>query len=313
MLYPLAFHPRFKERVWGGRRLGEFFGKPLPSGTPIGESWEIVDRSGDASVIANGPLAGRDLRWLMEHHAADLLGPNPPERFPLLAKIIDANQDLSVQVHPPASVAEQLGGEPKTETWYVIHASPGARIYAGLRTGVTRDTFAAAINEGTVEDCLHALPVKPGDALHLPSGRLHALGRGVMVFEIQQNSDTTYRVYDWNRPGLNGQPRELHLQPALASIHFDDHEPGLHLGSSTLADTPGPYTATLHNLAANETQTLPGGRATVIGIMEGKLTLCGGDQTLTLAPGHFALLPAALETANLRADTPVTLLEAQPA
>ena len=134
-----------------------------------------------------------------------------------------------------------------------------------------------------------------------------------MVFEIQQNSDTTYRVYDWNRPGLNGQPRELHLQPALASIHFDAHEPGLHLGGPTLAGTPGPYTATLHNLAANETQTLPGGRATVIGIMEGKLTLCGGDQTLALAPGHFALLPAALETANLRADTPVTLLEAQPA
>lgn len=313
MLYPLTFHPLLKERVWGGRRLSDLFGKLLPPDAPIGESWEIVDRPDDASEIANGPLAGRTLRWLMENHATSLLGPNPPDRFPLLVKIIDAAMDLSVQVHPPAALAGQFDGEPKTETWYVVHADPGAQLFAGLKANTTRESFEASLRKGTLEDCLHRLSVKQGDALHLPSGRLHALGGGVIVFEFQQNSDTTYRVYDWNRVGLDGQPRELHIEPALASIQFDDHEPSLHHGGPTLANAPGLYTATLHHFDNGESQDKPGGSATVLGVAEGKLTVESVGETITLGPGQFALLPASLKTTHLRAKAPVTLLKAQPA
>ena len=143
MLYPLTFRPIFKERVWGGRELERLYHKPLPPGVPIGESWEISDRPGDVSVIANGPLAGKDLRWLMENHAADLLGDAKPQggRFPLLIKILDAQDKLSLQVHPPAATAAALGGEPKTEMWYVAEAAPGAELYVGLKRGVTRAEF----------------------------------------------------------------------------------------------------------------------------------------------------------------------------
>src|SRR5437867_10214433 len=144
MLYPLSFYPIFKERVWGGRNLERLYQKPLPSGAPIGESWEITDRPEGVSVILNGPLAGKSLRWLMEHHAKELLGSagTMPDRFPLLVKILDAQDILSLQVHPPAGVAKKLGGEPKTEMWYIADAAPGAGIFVGLRRGVTREEVA---------------------------------------------------------------------------------------------------------------------------------------------------------------------------
>ena len=146
MLYPFTFHPRFKERIWGGRRLAEMYGKALPPAVPIGESWEISDRPGDESVIANGPLAGRSIRWLMEQHGRELLGDVTPaagDRFPLLCKILDARDRLSLQVHPPAAKAEALAGEPKTEMWYIADADPGAELYVGLRRGMTRAARAA--------------------------------------------------------------------------------------------------------------------------------------------------------------------------
>ena len=229
MLYPFTFRPIFKERVWGGRELERLYHKPLPPGVPIGESWEISDRPGDVSVIANGTLAGKDLRWLMENHAADLLGEARPQggRFPLLIKILDAQDKLSLQVHPPPAKAAELGGEPKTEMWYVAEAAPGAELYVGLKRGVTRAEFEQRIKAGTVAECFHRVSVRPGDAMFLPSGRVHALGAGLIIFEIQQNSDTTYRVFDWNRLGLDGKPRELHIPQSLASIDFNDYEPSL--------------------------------------------------------------------------------------
>ena len=212
MLYPLTFAPIFKPRIWGS------------------EIWAVSDRPGDESVVTNGPLAGRTLRAVMDEHRNELLGDALPAvsgRFPLLCKVIDARETLSVQVHPPAARAPALGGEPKTEMWYVAGAEPGAELHVGLKRGVTRELFEARLHAGTVADCLHRVPVSPGDAMFLPSGRVHAIGGGLRLFEIQQNSDTTYRVFDWNRLGLDGRARELHIRESLASIDFNDIEPAL--------------------------------------------------------------------------------------
>jgi len=230
MLYPFIFQPIFKDRIWGGRELERLYGKNIPAGKPIGEAWEISDRPGDASVIANGKFAGKDLRWLMTHHAAEILGDAKPAadgRFPLLCKILDAREKLSLQVHPPASKAKELNGEPKTEMWFIADAAPDASLYVGLKKGVTRAEFEKKISDGSVADCFHKIPVRAGDTMFLPSGRVHAIGDGLVIFEIQQNSDTTYRVFDWNRVGLDGQPRELHIAQSLASIDFNDFEPKL--------------------------------------------------------------------------------------
>ena len=230
MLYPFVFQLIFKDRIWGGCELERLYAKKIPAEKPIGEAWEISDRPGDASVIANGNLAGKDLRWLMTHHAAEILGDAKPAadgRFPLLCKILDAREKLSLQVHPPASKAAELKGEPKTEMWFIADAAPDASLYVGLKRGVTRAEFEKKVADGSVADCFHKIPVKAGDTMFLPSGRVHAIGDGLVIFEIQQNSDTTYRVFDWNRVGLDGQPRELHIAQSLASIDFNDFEPKL--------------------------------------------------------------------------------------
>jgi len=240
MFYPLTFHPLLKERVWGGRNLERLYRKPLPGVVPIGESWEITDRPEGVSVVANGPLAGRTLRGLMERHATDLLGPAsaPGGRFPLLIKILDAEEKLSLQVHPPARCAVALGGEPKTEMWYVAEGRPGAGLFAGLRRGTTRADFERKMKDSTVVDCFHRIEVRHGDAMFLPSGRVHALGAGNVIFEIQQNSDTTYRVFDWNRVGLDGQARALHVEQSLACIDFNDFEPGQFPGGPQRVSRP---------------------------------------------------------------------------
>jgi mannose-6-phosphate isomerase len=247
MLYPLKFKPIFKERIWGGRELERLFHKPLPPQQKIGESWELVDRAEDCSVIANGSHAGKTLRWLMEHHAQEILGENSPplqtsntsfysptapqtsalntQHFPILVKWLDARDLLSVQVHPPAAVAAKLGGEPKTEMWWIADAAPDAVIYFGLKRGATRAKFADAIQAGNVADLLHKVAAKRGDIFFIPSGRVHALGAGMVLLEIQQNSDTTYRVFDWNRTDASGKPRDLHIEQALQSIDFTDYEP----------------------------------------------------------------------------------------
>ena len=228
-LYPLTFKPIFKERIWGARNLERLYGKQLPATVPIGESWEISDRPGDVSVISNGPLAGKDLHWLVENLRTDLLGDAKLEagRFPLLIKLLDAQEKLSLQVHPPASKATELRGDPKTEMWFIADALPGSELYVGLKRGVTRADFERRVGDGSVAECFHRVPVGVGDSMFLPSGRVHAIGAGLVIFEIQQNSDTTYRVFDWNRVGLDGKPRELHVPQSLASIDFNDFEPAL--------------------------------------------------------------------------------------
>lgn len=227
--HAVAFAPLPIERVWGGRRL-EHWGKPLPAEGPIGESWELVDRADAQSVVAGGPRSGTTLHalWTDERASFGTRAGEGIKRFPLLVKLLDATETLSVQVHPPKGLADELGGEPKTEMWFLAEATPQAHLFAGLATGVTRERFAAALKAGDdVSTMLHRLPVTAGDAIFIPSGRVHAIGAGCVIFEIQQNSDTTYRVFDFNRPGLDGQPRPLHVGKGLASIDFDDIEPGL--------------------------------------------------------------------------------------
>jgi mannose-6-phosphate isomerase len=321
MLYPLTFHPIFKERVWGGRRLEELYHKPLPPGLPIGESWEISDRPGDASVIANGSLAGKNLHWLMANHATELMGSAKPQqgRFPLLIKILDAREKLSLQVHPPADQAAGLGGEPKTELWYVAEAAPGAELYVGLKRGTTREDFERKIKDGTVAECFHRLSVRSGDAMFLPSGRVHALGAGLVVFEIQQNSDTTYRVFDWNRAGLDGQPRELRVAQSLASINFNDFEPSL-IGGEFAGAGPTQvrplvrdplFSVEAHQAPAEACLPLQPRKLQIIAVLAGQGRVRDTRASIPLSAGQFCLVPASLEGVAVRAETPATFLRVE--
>ncbi len=320
---PLRFHPLYQERVWGGSRLASIYHRPLPAQPPIGESWEISDRPGAISVVAEGPLAGWSLSELMAADAPGLLGDARPRegRFPLLVKILDAQADLSLQVHPPRAQAAALGGEPKTELWYFTHAEPGAEIYVGLRPGVTRENFEDGIRSGTVADLFHRLPVHAGDAMFLPSGRVHALGAGLMLFEIQENSDTTYRVHDWNRAGLDGKPRPLHVRESLACIDFNDLAPGL-VSSAWRPDGP----AFVRPLVLDPTFMVEARRATagsvslerlarcrVLGVVAGEVRVSAGGESLRLRAGEFGLLPAALHEVRLATERASEWIVAEPA
>lgn len=301
---PLIFRPLPKERVWGGRRLEARWGKILPPGVPVGESWEICDRPEGQSVVAEGPLAGTTLRSLMENHGCDLMGRpvHPGERFPWLVKILDCREDLSLQVHPPADKAQSLGGEPKTEMWYFAESEPGAEIYVGFRAGVTREEFIRRLDDGTVAECFRRHPIRPGDAMFLPSGRAHALGGGNLVFEVQQNSDTTYRVFDWNRTGLDGKPRELHRGPALESIDFSDtHPEPIPEFWSKPAPGVGLRPLVRHALFAVDLLRMapgaslgpvPGGGPCVLGGVSGMPVVSVGEHRRVLNPGEFLLIPA---------------------
>lgn len=226
---PLVFEPLFMERVWGGRRLESVFGKKLPPQKQIGESWEIVDRPEAQSVVRQGPWRGKTLHELWIDHRPEIFGANLPDssRFPILAKLLDARETLSLQVHPPAPVAASLGGETKSELWYFAAADEGAEIFAGLRAGVQPAQFEQAIDDGSVAGLVPRLPVKSGDSFFVPSGRLHAIGGGNLIVEIQENSDSTYRVYDWARADANGPPRALHRTESMRAINFEDYEPQL--------------------------------------------------------------------------------------
>ena len=237
---PIVFEPLAMERVWGGRKLEESFGKRLPRGVPIGESWELTDRADAMSVDRD---SGTTLHEMWCNMREQIFGArhlaNPSQRFPILVKMLDARDKLSVQVHPPASVATSLSGEPKTEVWYFADCDDGALIYAGLRRGITKNEFEAALRDGRVESLLHPVPVKKAESIFIPSGRVHAIGAGNVIIEIQQNSDTTYRVYDWNRPGLDGKPRALHVEESLVCIDFSDYEPTInHVEHGFIADCP---------------------------------------------------------------------------
>lgn len=224
----ITFTPLYMERVWGGRELETIYGRNLPkSEPPYGESWEMTDRSEEQSIVNHGAFQGTSLGELWKTKREEVFGTGfeSSERFPLLIKILDARDDLSIQVHPPTEIAPELNGEPKTEMWYIADATPEAKLYVGLKNGVSKDDFEQAITQGTVDQVVHAIDAKAGDSIFIPSGRLHAIGAGFLIYEIQQNSDTTYRVFDWNRVGLDGAPRELHIEESMRCIDFNDVEP----------------------------------------------------------------------------------------
>jgi mannose-6-phosphate isomerase len=221
------FKPIYQDRIWGGHNLKELFGRETPAERKIGESWELVDRPEACSEIASGPSIApgtrQNLHTLWETKRIDIFGTRAPDlaRFPILIKLLDCQDNLSVQVHPPPG----HDGEPKTEMWYFLESKPDAKIYAGLKNGVTKEKFEKAIGTPELHKLLGELHPEQSEAMFLPSGRVHAIGAGNVILEIQQNSDTTYRVDDWGRVDDQGRPRTLHREQALASIRFNDFEP----------------------------------------------------------------------------------------
>jgi mannose-6-phosphate isomerase len=298
----ISFTSLYQSRVWGGRQLAATFGRHLPEGD-IGESWEVVDRPEAQSVVATGKYQGLTLRQLAERHGRELLSADydPTRPFPILVKWLDCRQRLSLQVHPPASRAAELKGEPKTECWYIAHAAAGAGVFAGLKAGVSRADFEAAIHANALEPLCQRLPTQAGDFLFVPSGRLHAIDAGNLILEIQQNSDTTYRVYDW------GRPRQLHIAESLASIGWSDTQPEIiHTNSQseqTLVCSPL-FTVRRYRLTAGQTLQLPPLKsARLISIVEGGFEHEGTRHNA----GENLLLPYS-QTANILSSQQTTLI-----
>ena len=291
MTPPLVFEPLFMERVWGGRRLETLLGKRLQPGVRIGEAWEIVDREEAQSVVHEGPLRGLTLHelWMEQRATIFGLGLADTPRFPLLCKILDAQNRLSVQVHPPAEVAARLGGESKTEMWFILDALLESDLYAGLRRGVTRAAFEQALHEGRVAEQIHAFPIQAGDTMFIPSGRIHAIGAGNLIIEVQQNSDTTYRVFDWNRLGLDGEPRELHVAESMESIDFTDAEPALAVPDGEKLVECADFCVERWTL---DQPRMSGGQGfAIFSVISGRVR-CGGRE---FTRGAFFLLPANAE------------------
>lgn len=224
-LYPLLLDPVYKDYVWGGDRIARRFNRPVPGGKAA-ESWEVADRPEGMSIVRNGSLIGRNLGELARTRGAALVGRGADFRvFPLLVKIIDAAQCLSVQVHPDESSAARMNADPKTEAWVVLDAEPGAVVYAGFKRPSGEAEFREALLASRLESLLRAVNVSRGDVIFVPGGRIHCIGGGCLLLEVQQNSDTTYRVYDWQRACRGGKPRELHLEKAVRVIRWDDTGP----------------------------------------------------------------------------------------
>ncbi|MDP3850206.1 MAG: class I mannose-6-phosphate isomerase [Luteolibacter sp.] len=305
---PVTFTPLYMQRVWGGRELERIYGRSLPDPEqPFGEAWEIVDREEEQSVVDQGPLAGTPLHELWTSRREEIFGSGYQghPRFPILIKVLDARDDLSIQVHPPVDRAAELGGEPKTEMWFIADCNPGAKLYVGLKNGVTRADFEKAIADGSVADRVHAIQPQPGDSIFIASGRLHAIGAGFLIHEIQQNSDTTYRVFDWNRMGLDGKPRELHVAQSLASIDFEDFEPAMDTPQGDTLASCAYFKTDRKFLSAGEHLANPdAGRFSILSVVEGALESEAGRR---FSKGQFLLLPR--DTKPLRAATDTTVLQ----
>lgn len=298
MREPIFFEPIYQERVWGGRNLSSALGRKLPKGKVIGESWDMVDREEANSPVANESAKGKTLRQLIESDPEGVMGPgyDASKPFPILVKWLDCEERLSLQVHPPSSVARELGGEPKTENWYIADRKPGASLIVGLKQGTTREEFERRLEDSTLEECVHRFKVEPGSSILVESGRIHAIDAGNLILEIQQNSDTTYRVYDWGRVGLDGKPRDLHVEQSLKCIDWHDFEP-------TAMDTTG-HDVTLADcaefrlvkrtlVAGQGEHRIDPGQPRILSVVEGEVKVGNDESAVTVKRGDNVLLPAA--------------------
>jgi mannose-6-phosphate isomerase len=320
-LYPMTFTPVLKDYIWGGRSL-EQLERILPSEGTIAESWEIAAHQDGTTPVDNGPYAGKLLTQVQADLGLDLVGRHcawaqKRAKFPLLVKLLDAERRLSVQVHPPDAYAlahegSELG---KTEMWVVLHAEPGAEVILGVKAGTTRQAFRQAIENGHLEPHLHYVPVKAGDHICVPAGTLHAIMGGLLMVEIQQNSNTTYRVYDWNRLGADGKPRPLHIDKALDVIDFERTEPSLPPPTPiVVTEAVRRWELCRNQYFVTERVEMDQGAAfaghctgdslEIWGALDGEATVNG----VSLAAVRFGLLPAALGAFTVRATTPVTML-----
>lgn len=310
-LYPLKFRPLIKSRIWGGTRLGTCYGKGLEGHHHAGESWELSGLEGEQSVVSNGFLADNEIGELIEVYMGELVGEKVYERygseFPLLFKLIDANDNLSVQVHPDDAVAGELHGcNGKSEMWYVLHADPGAQIIAGLKHPMAQEELLAKLREGRLLDELNVVPVSVGDVISISPGLVHSLGKGVMVAEIQQSSDITYRLYDYDRTDAQGNRRELHIDNAMRVIDFDNcHSPLVSYERKTNAAVNlvknDYFTANLitFDRTIQRDYSLLDSFVVYMGV-GGVCTLGDGNETVTLKAGETVMLPATTEEITLR-------------
>lgn len=306
--YPLKLElsGMYRPYMWGGRKLASLVNAPTDE--PVAELWAVSDRPEEEQVsrIANGPLAGQNLQSLIAADPIGFLGfDTPGHRFPILVKTLDAKQRLSVQVHPPKAAAIKLGGQPKAEAWIFLSGNePNAYVYAGFKPGVTRETFAQALRDGSVESLLHRLTTRTGDVLNIPNGRLHGVGEGCFLLEVQQNSNTTYRVFDYNRVDpKTGQMRPLHIEEALASLDFHDVEPGFE-DAPAIPDERGDrkqLLATEHFTIERFTgkgavQESTAGLATIVANVkpETSMTVAANDVGVEQKTFEFSLIPAAV-------------------
>lgn len=306
-LYPMCFHPLFKEYLWGGRRLGTLLGKPIGDGPTYAESWEVVDHGDDQSRVANGPLAGTALRQLVAEHGQELFGRHAPlPQFPLLFKFLDAAQTLSVQVHPNDEQGAKLDPPDlgKTEAWVVLAAEPGSNIYAGLKPGITRDDLAAAIRSGVSDQCLHAIEPAVGDCVFIEAGTVHALGAGIVIAEIQQASNTTFRLFDWNRVDGDGNARPLHIEQSLEVTDFERGPVAPQVprptGDSGVERLVECDKFVLDRAMRGEPITLDlADRFHMLSVIDGALQLETATLSIQLAKGQTALVPAVCQQVML--------------
>ncbi len=320
-MYPLRFGPIYEYRLWGGRRLANLMSEPLPGDGPVGEAWILSDRDDHMSHVTNGPFRGRSLGELVQQFPSKLMGKRASEfpRFPLLLKFLDCHEMLSVQVHPTAANTDLLpeGETPKAEAWVVLVAGAESRICAGLKPGATAENLRKAVANDNVADCLASFTPKPGDAVFIPAGTVHTLGDDVMVFEIQQNSDVTFRLYDWGHlDAKTGEPRELEVDQALACIDYNNKSAGLvspMVESRTPVDRERLFDCDFFRLwrLHGESPFTVGaaGEPRVLVCLEGTGELEHAGSAYTIGKGEVWLLPSQLRAFSFYPQCAVTLLE----
>lgn len=318
MLYPLKFKPLFKERIWGGEALRTAMGKALPEGKKIGESWELSGVDGDISKVVNGKLKGNDIQELIEVYMGELVGDKTYAEygleFPLLIKLIDAQDVLSIQVHPGDELArERHDSYGKTEMWYVIDAAPGASLYMGFKENVTREQYLDAVAKGILPQLLNRIEVSPGEAYFIPAGTIHAIGKGLLIAEIQQTSDITYRVDDWGRLDDNGNPRQLHTELAVDALDFTQGEKlnvtaqSIENKAVQLVECKYFTTNTLKVNGSVEREYVALDSFVIYICLDGSLNVKYSDGSETLAKGECMLIPASIDSVILEGEA--TILE----